>query len=1369
MTASPQPLHRLVVSLCLAILFCLQGQAAPFFWDANPGTTENQNGNGTWISGGLAADSNWTGSAGGSNTPWTNGNHTANLGATSGYSNNDVGGTITLGENIITNRIDKSSRAGAYIIDPGAGFTLTLTGSNPGFGNNNTSAAAALTINASVDAGTSELLKFNNGTVILAADNTWSGGTRITTNATTGTNSVLQIGNGGTTGTLGSGNVTFATSHASPVSAQTVLAFNRSDTVTLSQNLISGTTDPNKGILRQAGTGTLIVASENTAFTGAAQVTAGTLQIGDGATGGALATASGISVSSGATLRFDRTDATSFSAPVTGAGRLLKAGAGTLTLSGTAHTYSGGTVIEAGVLQIANDDALPTNTTVTFAGPGTLDLNGFNQTVGTLSVADNVTGTIIGTGSTLTAGAANMVIGGVAGGSSATLNMSGLEAFVFNGPTRSLSVGGTYVSSAGAALFTSGTLRLAQNNTILAASVNIGSVNSGGGNHENTGTLLLGQTNSITATTLNIGSEYKNQGFVRFADGITDGTVTLRGTNAQERINILIGRHDSNGVIVDESYFDSRGGTLDALVGTLTLGVNNDRSRPALGRFSLGLGTLDATTIVLGRRISSAGSSAGTGASPTGTLELDGGLILARTIIFADKLDSGTLGTVTGIFNFLSGTLRAETLQGGAGTEGVSRLLNWTSGTIQPYDSTSDLTINDITFQLMGTGDRLFQIAEGRTITLNAAINNGPSAPAIAFTKQGAGTLLVGGTGSTHTGSIDLQEGTLRTTANEALSNGAVVNFTGSATLDLQGFSETVSSLTVAAGQTATVLGPNGSLALSGGPNWVIGAATANTATVLDMSGLGSFIFDSSTADIHLGSQGNLANNSVTVYLAAGSNQITARSFGIATLTAGATGGQNIGTVYLGQTNEINASTLTVGGLKSLTRLEFASGITDGSLQIRATNGTGRATWLISRGQSSPVGTDATVDLSSGSIDALIGTLTIGQNDNNGTQSSHTTGSLSLGAGLLDATSIILGTLTSTSTSTTYRANGTLTLNGPGTVKVGTLTLSQRTSTGEGFANGTFNLLGGTLQAATIQRGAAPKGDAIFNWEAGTLQNYDSATDLTITGLDLRLSGSGTRTFSVTPGRTATVNSSIVDGLTPGPQAFTKTGTGTLRLNSASTYTGQTTIQEGTLLVTNSSGSATGAGSILIQANGTLAGSGRLAPQGTASLLNEGILKAGTPGSPTASSLTLALDATTGGLTSTGTLSFSLFTNAGDNSSISTAADRLLITGAEAADISLTGTLHLSLGQDSTLMSEDFNEGDRWLLVDWSSIVTGLPGVNFTQIQTDGLALPTDLQWTYEFNQTGLYAVVTIIPEPGRMALLGLGLGLVLMRRKRSH
>jgi autotransporter-associated beta strand protein len=1372
MTASPQPLHRLVISLCLATLFSFQGQAASFFWDANPGTPLNQNGSGTWISGGLAADSNWTSSAGGNSTPWINGNHSANLGATTGYSNDNIGGTLTLGENITANRIDKSSRAGAYIINPGTDFTLTLTGSNPGFGNNNVSAAAALTINVSVDAGTAEVHKFNNGMVILAASNTWTGGTRISTAATSGNNSILQIGNGGTSGTLGSGNVTFTSTNANPVSAQSVLAFNRSDEVTLTQNLISGTTDPNKGILRQAGTGTLIVASENTAFTGAAQVTAGTLQIGDGATGGSLATASGISISSGATLRFDRTDATTFSVPVTGTGRLLKAGAGTLTLSGMALAHTGGTVIEAGVLQIANDDALPTNTTVTFAGPGTLDLNGFDQTVSTLSVVDDMTGTVIGTGSTLTAGAINMVIGGAAGGSSATLDMSGLDTFVFNGPTRSLTVGGTFVSSVSApAVVTSGTLRLAQNNVILADSVNVGNINSGGVNHENTGTLLLGQTNSITAATLNIGGNFKNQGFVFFADDVTDGTVTLRGTNAEERMNILIGRHDSNAVIVDESYFDSRGGTLDARVGTLTLGVTNNRSRSSLARFSLGLGTLDATTIVLGQRLSSSASTGDSGASPTGTLELDGGLILARSILFADKKDTGVPGTVTGIFNFISGTLRAETLQGGEGTEGVSRLLNWTAGTIEPYDATTDLSINDLTVQLLGTGDRIFQVAEGRTITLNAIINNGPAAPtAVAFTKTGAGTLLMGGTGSSHTGSIDLEEGILRTTANEALSDQAVINFTGSSTLDLQSFSETVSSLTVASGQTATVLGANGSLTLSGGPNWVIGAAMANTSTVLDMSGLGSFTFNSSTADIQIGAQGNLVNNNVNVYLASGSNQITARSFGLSVLTASSQAAQNISNVYLGQSNSIHANTLTIGSFKSRTRLEFGEGIVNGSLQIRATNGTGRATWIIGRGQSNGLGSDALVDLSVGSLDALIGTLTISQNDNNGTQASSTTAQMIMGAGTLDATNIVIGLLNNISTSATYRSTGSFTLNGPGSVKVSTLSLSQRTSTSNGFADGTFNLFGGTLQAATIQRGTAPKGTSIFNWDAGTLQNYDSDTGLTITGVDLTLNGSGTRTFSVSGGRTATVNSSIVDGTAPGPQAFTKTGVGTLLLTAASTYTGQTTIQEGLLLVTNSTGSATGGGSILIQANGTLAGSGRLSPQNSASLINEGTLKAGTPGSLTASSLTLDLDATTGGLISTGSLSFSLFTNAGDNSAIASAADRLIITGAQAADIALTGTLHLSLGQGSTLTSEDvFSEGDRWLLVDWSSITTGLPEVTFSGLQTDGFSLPTDLKWAYEFDQTGLYAVIAIVPEPGRMALLGLGLSLAFLRRKRQQ
>jgi autotransporter-associated beta strand protein len=69
---------------------------------------------------------------------------------------------------------------------------------------------------------------------------------------------------------------------------------------------------------------------------------------------------------------------------ISGAGKLTKAGYDTVILSG-ANTYTGGTHIEGGKLMIGRDDALPTTTTLTTTGNGILDLNGQNQTVGTLT------------------------------------------------------------------------------------------------------------------------------------------------------------------------------------------------------------------------------------------------------------------------------------------------------------------------------------------------------------------------------------------------------------------------------------------------------------------------------------------------------------------------------------------------------------------------------------------------------------------------------------------------------------------------------------------------------------------------------------------------------------------------------------------------------------------------------------------------------------------------------------------------------------------------------------------------------------------------------------------------------------------------
>ena len=220
------------------------------------------------------------------------------------------------------------------------------------------------------------IFNFNGGydSCTFSGNITGGGGLKITggsqTRTFTGTNSygwttisagILQIGNAGTSGTLGLG----------PVTNNATLTFDRSDALAVS-NLISGT-----GALIQSGTGTLTLFGTNL-YTGGTTLAAGILNVSApeiAGISGPLGETNSISFTGG-TLQYSAVNAFDYSSRFskstnqnirvdtagqsvtfaaaltsTNGGSLAKLGAGTLTLAGT-NTFDGTTVINAGTLLV---------------------------------------------------------------------------------------------------------------------------------------------------------------------------------------------------------------------------------------------------------------------------------------------------------------------------------------------------------------------------------------------------------------------------------------------------------------------------------------------------------------------------------------------------------------------------------------------------------------------------------------------------------------------------------------------------------------------------------------------------------------------------------------------------------------------------------------------------------------------------------------------------------------------------------------------------------------------------------------------------------------------------------------------------------
>lgn len=260
--------------------------------------------------------------------------------------------------------------------------------------------------------GETKLTKSGTGITILATDNNYTGATDVL-------GGTLQIGNGGLTGSLGSGAVF--------VDAGTTLRFVRSGTAVVG-NLITGT-----GSIVNSGSGTAAFTANSTGFTGTVSVTGGTLQFGDGGADGSLGTMP-VEISSGATFAVKRSGSPVISNTLSGAGSLAVIG-GAPNITGF-NTHTGGvTVTGDGVLRAPSDSAfgnLPMNPT-----PNAIRLNnGGLKNLESYTSIDSYRGITISGEAYFTAGWTNTlsILGPITGTGNVFINYDSGRV-IFNDPT----------------------------------------------------------------------------------------------------------------------------------------------------------------------------------------------------------------------------------------------------------------------------------------------------------------------------------------------------------------------------------------------------------------------------------------------------------------------------------------------------------------------------------------------------------------------------------------------------------------------------------------------------------------------------------------------------------------------------------------------------------------------------------------------------------------------------------------------------------------------------------------------------------------------------------------------------------------------